>query len=155
MRAIDRTPIDGLPLDRQGEAGFTLMEVLIAMLVLVTGMVSILALFTHAVTIHRQAVDDSRAAMVAEAVFDRVRMTWDETGDPGAVQALVFDDPGFAPFQVETSAVAYGGASDSLAVSVTLTWRLGSKEQLAEFHSVVLRDPFAGLVAEARAGRSP
>lgn len=139
---------------RGAEAGFTLMEVLIAMLVLVTGMVSILALFTHAVTVHRQAVDDSRAAMVAEAVLDRVRMTWDESGDPATVQALTFEDAGFAPFAVETSIADYGDSKDALAVSITLTWRLGNKEQLAEYHSVVLRDSFATLVAEARAGRT-
>ncbi len=139
---------------RGAEAGFTLMEVVIAMLILVTGMVSVLALFTHAVGIHRAAVDDARTVMVAESVLDRLDFEWSESGSVGAVQAMTFEGPEVAPYAVSTSAQPIVDGEDALAVTVTLEWRRGSKEQEAVFHAVLLRDESAVRLAEAKAART-
>lgn len=136
------------------EAGFTLMEVVIAMLILVTGMVSILALFAHAVGIHRAAVDDARTAMVAESVLDRLDFEWSESGSVGGVQGMTFEGPEVAPYAVSTSATEVADSEDALAVTVTLTWRRGTKEQEAVFHSVLLRDESAARLAEAKAAQN-
>ena len=91
------------PNEPRRDGGFTLIEVLIAMLVLVSGMVSVLALFTHSVTIHRTAVDEARAATAIEMVLDRLQVAWDETGSEAALQATAFEDAQFAPFRIATT----------------------------------------------------
>jgi len=129
--------------------GFSLMEVLIALAVLVGGMVSVLALFTHAVAVHRYAVDDARAAMLAEEAIERVRLTWVETGDPAEAQALEFGTAEGGAYDVSVSASPYG-VERALAVTVTVAWRRGSTERSATFRTVVTRDAFASRVRELR-----
>ncbi len=147
-------PHSSVAANRTSEAGFTLMEVLISLLVLVSGMVSVLALFTHSVQIHQQAVDDARTAMVAEAVLDRLRFEWEESGDPSALQTMTFEDETFRPYQVETDVASYGRDNeDAVAVTITLRWRRGAREPEVVFRSVLLRNGFAARVQAARAGR--
>ncbi len=132
------------------EAGFTLIEVLIALLVLVSGMVSVIALFTHSVGVHRGAVDDARSALVAEEVFDRMRVEWDGSGNSGSVTTLDYSDDAFRPFEVTTSVAPIDGSEDALAATVKLTWARGAKEQEETFVSILLRDGFAAKLAELK-----
>lgn len=61
--------------------GFTLVEVSLALLVLVVGILGAFALFPHALVESKKATDESQASMFAESVFQSVRayaqMQWD------------------------------------------------------------------------------
>ncbi|MBI4585234.1 MAG: prepilin-type N-terminal cleavage/methylation domain-containing protein [Planctomycetes bacterium] len=54
-------------------AGFSLIEVLIAMVILSIGATSLIALFAAASSAHKRAVDRTHAALVAEELFSEVQ----------------------------------------------------------------------------------
>lgn len=53
--------------------GFSLMEVLIAMMILTAGATSVIALFAVASSTHKRAVDRTRSALIAEEIFSQVQ----------------------------------------------------------------------------------
>ncbi len=77
---------------RQG--GFSLIEILVALAILVIGMVGVIATFSSAVSLHQQGIDQTSAALVAETVLERMQAealagkSADElsTGSAGAYQ---------------------------------------------------------------------
>ncbi len=56
--------------------GMTLIEVLVAMLILSIGATSLIALFASASATHKRAVDRTHAALVAEEIFSELQMRW-------------------------------------------------------------------------------
>lgn len=63
-------------------AGFSLLEVLIAMLILTVGATSLIALFASASTTHKRAVDRTHAALVAEEILSEVRARYGPDTEP-------------------------------------------------------------------------
>ncbi len=58
---------------KHANRGFTLIEILIAMSVLVVGLVGILALFPVGLNATKKAIEDTNAAMIAESVYGSLR----------------------------------------------------------------------------------
>jgi type IV pilus modification protein PilV len=138
-----------------GTSGFTMIEMLIALLVLVGGMVSVLALFSTSLSVHRSAVDDTRAALLAEEALDRIRVTWNETGDAAKVAALDLDDASLRPYRVEAEVEPGDEGGATLAVQVRVSWTRGRSERTSRFESVLLRDAFGPGLQALRAGAAP
>lgn len=61
-------------------AGFTLIEVLIAVAILSLGMMGVLAVFAAATESHRRAVDGAEAAMIATSLAAEARARFREPG---------------------------------------------------------------------------
>ncbi len=63
-----------------GDAGFTLMEIALSILVISIGLMAVFALFPAGMSANKHAVDDTYAAMFAEEVFHGARgqaaMNW-------------------------------------------------------------------------------
>lgn len=57
----------------RGERGFSLLEILVALSVMVVGMTSILVLFAVGVTTHKRSIDQMNGALAAETVFSELR----------------------------------------------------------------------------------
>ncbi len=65
--------------------GFSLIEVLIAMVILGLGAGSLVALFAAGSSIHKRSVDRTRAALVAERVFSEAGLVYTQGVSPGDV----------------------------------------------------------------------
>jgi prepilin-type N-terminal cleavage/methylation domain-containing protein len=59
-------------MDRRNARGFTLIEILMALMVLAVGLASVLAVFVAGVRSSRKVVDESAAALSASAVLARI-----------------------------------------------------------------------------------
>jgi prepilin-type N-terminal cleavage/methylation domain-containing protein len=57
---------------RAGRAGFSLLEVLVALGIVTVGITAVLALFAAGVEVHKQAVDQSNAALAAQSLASEV-----------------------------------------------------------------------------------
>src|SRR5438552_5535572 len=57
-----------------GERGFTLMEILIAMTILMIGLLPMLAVFKTAIMNLNRAIEDTYASSIAQSVVDSIRM---------------------------------------------------------------------------------
>jgi uncharacterized protein (TIGR02598 family) len=64
--------VKSLDLDRKH--GFTLAEIVLAMLVVSVGVIGIFSLFPAGLQASRDAIDDSRTALLAEAILTDLRM---------------------------------------------------------------------------------
>ncbi len=59
--------------DRRRTTGFTLVEVMIASMILVGGMMSITGLFAVALKIHRDNIDTARLAMIRADILPQAQ----------------------------------------------------------------------------------
>jgi type II secretory pathway pseudopilin PulG len=59
--------------------GFTLIEILIALVILMVGLIGILAVFPNAIQSANKTVEDTYAASIAQSVFDAIQMGLRET----------------------------------------------------------------------------
>ena len=75
---------------KQSKQGFTLMEILLAMSILIVGLVGILALFPAGLNATRKAMEDTNAALIAESVYSSLRASARQT-TPGG-QLTFFHD---------------------------------------------------------------
>lgn len=75
--------------ERLRERGFSLMEVLIAMMILTAGATSVIALFAVASSTHKRAVDRTRAALIAEEIFSQVQARYRFETEPGDIVAAL------------------------------------------------------------------
>lgn len=131
----------------RGSRGFTLVEVLVAMAILTAGMLSILALFTSSVAIHREAldanhveriVDDVIAALRAEAESGR-----DPEGFPERESALY---PAYAVSAEVEPVAGVGAAPGAFLVRVTVSFARHGKKTSETLDAIVVKDDFASRV---------
>jgi type II secretion system protein I len=66
--------------------GFSLIEVLVAMVIFSIGATSIIALFAAAAASHRRSVDQTRASMVAESLIAEVQARYGPESDPVEIE---------------------------------------------------------------------
>jgi prepilin-type N-terminal cleavage/methylation domain-containing protein len=123
--------------------GFSLLEVLIAMLILSVGAASVLSLFAAAASTHRRAVDRTHAALVAERVLAEVRHLYVPGRTP---QAIVEELPKRLPEEIDGyrhETVAFHPKGDSwseaeLFAMVTVRWRESGLERAETFQTILL-----------------
>jgi len=149
---------------RRRDAGLTLLEVLIAIVVLVLAVSTILPLFAVGTTSHKRGMDQAQLAWLAprvaallqdrmidpvpEALKGYVREMEDGSllVDDGAGQGRKYADDGGAAYRFEatfTPAVS-GGARDPLGpvaylLKVELSTREGGEPRIETYETVVLR----------------
>jgi prepilin-type N-terminal cleavage/methylation domain-containing protein len=75
------------PVAVPGRGGFSLLEVLVAMVILTVGATSLIALFAAAAATHKRAVDRLHASEVAEEVLAEVRARYLPGKEPEEVEA--------------------------------------------------------------------
>lgn len=84
---------------RGGQAGFTLMEILIAMTILMFGLVPMMAVFITAMANLNRAVEDTYAAAVAQSVVDSIRLGLKDqkVEYPDGTRFFILDHDGWTP----------------------------------------------------------
>ena len=133
--------------------GFSLLEVLIAMLILSIGSASLLSLFAAAASTHRKAVDRTHAALVAERVLAEVRHLYVPGRQPQAIiEELVKRLPEeIDGYRHETRAFHPKGEAWSeaeLFAMVTVRWRESGLERAETFQMLLLPRHDLGRLGE-------
>jgi type II secretion system protein I len=126
---------------RHQSQGFTLLEVMIAMLILSVGAASILSLFAAAASTHRRAVDRTRAALVAERVLGEARVLYAPGKEPGEiVEELKKRLPAEIDGYLHETVLFHpeGWKADELVARVMVRWRQSGAERSETFHTVLL-----------------
>jgi prepilin-type N-terminal cleavage/methylation domain-containing protein len=133
---------------RGKRGGFTLVELLVAMVVLVTGMASVLALFLSGVSIHKSALDGSNSALVAELALARVQA---ELAEGGAGERARGPWEGFPGYEVEVTVTPLDGLPEGdVVVRVIVTYRTKDGLGSEEFVTLLPVNDFLIRVEEAR-----
>ena len=124
-------------------SGFSLIEVLVAMLVLSLGAGSILSLFAAAAATHRRSVDRTHAALVAERVLSEVRSLYLPESEPteilGELRKRLPAEIGGYTWEAMVFHPQGDGWSDSeLFARVTVRWPDSSNERADSFQTILL-----------------
>lgn len=124
-------------------AGFSLLEVLIAILVLTLGATGVLALFAEAASTHRRSIDRTEAALLAERVVAHARVLYSHGLALEDLRTSVLDA---AP--VEGGGYAYDLAlvrpegdawrSGETLVEVRVRWKEGGFDRAESFQTLIL-----------------
>ena len=136
-------------------SGFSLIEVLIAMLVLSVGAASLLSLFAAAASTHRRAVDRTHAALVAERVLSavRVRYTKGSTADE-VLERLKKELPeNLGGYHYDVQLIHPEGKDwkeSELFARVTVRWRQSGAERAENFQTILLPRHRLGELGEER-----
>ncbi|MEM7260703.1 MAG: prepilin-type N-terminal cleavage/methylation domain-containing protein [Planctomycetota bacterium] len=143
LAASPRTADSGRALDDR-QAGFSLLEIIIALGILAVGIASAIALFAAATAAHKRAIDRTHAAAIAEQTFADVEsalargVTPDEIAARPPLEGIQENYPGY---QVVIGFFEVSGptADDELLVEVRVQWsfRGGDREEI--FQQLVVR----------------
>jgi prepilin-type N-terminal cleavage/methylation domain-containing protein len=124
--------------------GFTLLEVLVALMVFVLGIAAILPLFAVAGASHKRGIDQSHVSWIAPRIAAKIQegltspnpkslknQTWEEYG-----QAYVYDAT-LTPLSLGSQTGATGDVAFLLSVEVR--WKEAPEMRVEKFETVVLR----------------
>lgn len=121
-------------------AGFTLLEVLIALAILVLSVATILPLFAVGTTSAKRGMDQTMVSLIAPHIFARIQERLYETEPPPIVNQEYSElgrqfryDATFAPLDPGD------GARSAFIVKVTVRWKDYGKEQNEVFETILLR----------------
>jgi type II secretory pathway pseudopilin PulG len=125
--------------------GFTLVEILVALFVMIIGISSAFALFASATAMHKRATDQTTVAMMAESILSEVenRLT---AGTP--IEAIARADATFSGYQdyrydLELQPIDEEGCE--VFVRLGIRWLKQGRERNQEFTTILLRHiPFKG-----------
>ena len=142
--------------------GFSLLEVLIAMVILTVGATSLIALFAAASRTHKRAIDRTRAALVAEGLFADVQARYHvgvdlkdllkqiETIRPEQIDGYYWEirlhQPGL---EGSRRGDDFGEAAESweeseLVVRIAIRWGQGAQAREEVYSTVLLPEPARG-----------
>lgn len=139
------------PVKKCRARGFTILEVLIAFLILTIGIVSLVALFETAAFMHRRSIDMARATLLAKMQFAYYESLLrpgvaieseivNESGAPHGYPEFVFDVQ-FEEYDPAAEAAGFGSTLEHAAVIITITVRRagGFKEDIGTYRKIVLK----------------
>ncbi len=125
-------------------AGFTLLEILIALVILVLGVAAVLPLFAVGTQSHRRALDQTHAGLIAPRIAARIQESLTDI-KPGDIRDAEFVEYGkdyrydatFARLVPSNSADPLGDAA--FLLKVTVKWKESGQDRVETFETVVLR----------------
>lgn len=141
-----------------GRRGFTLIEVLVALAIMAVGTTAAIGLFTAATAMHKRALDQTTAALIADSALSdvraAVRLQFDPrplptaraaTADVPAVYYYKRDaaHPDFPSYVYDVLLTPIGTvdamAADAFLAEVRVKWKASDKVVAPEFRTVILR----------------
>ena len=127
----------------QSRRGFSLIEVLIAMVILGLGAGSLVALFAAGSSTHKRSVDRTRAALVAERVFSAVGLVYTQGVSPGDVvgklrQRLPEEIDGYRHEVLAFHPDGDEWSDQELYVQVEIRWKRSGRARAETFATILL-----------------
>jgi prepilin-type N-terminal cleavage/methylation domain-containing protein len=125
-------------------AGFSLIEVVVALAILSLGMTSAIALFAAATAAHRTAIHRSQAADLAEWALADIESALLLGADPAELvgapptEAILRDWPGYR-VEVRIQPAAGPAGEDEALVEIGIVWANRGRDQRLEFQQLVAR----------------
>jgi len=124
---------------RRRRAGFTLMEILISLGILVVGMTGIYGVYLSATQQHAQAVDRTNAAIAARGLLENARMAIATNPRADLGKPLTGRVPGMEDYEYSMTFTRLDDSGLRVLVELTLEWRRRGNPVKHRFRTVALR----------------
>jgi len=128
------------PLSKGNAAGFTLIEIIIALTILGIGLISVMAYVPVALDASRKAADLNKAVLIAQRVIEDIKTaSYDNITDADAFHSTVYvadsQFSGFA-YRVEINPI---GAAVLKDIKITVQWQDKGKQTAEEFFTQLVK----------------
>jgi len=127
---------------RRRTSGMTLVELLIAFAILITGLVCIFGMILAGTSSHRRAIKETEATMIASSVIADMRADLSKGLIPPSDSnnfVEIPDNPGYAVNRVIFAIDQNKGEDREFFVRVKVRWSEKGENQLVEFSTLMFR----------------
>lgn len=125
---------------RQKNTGFTLVEVLVAMGVLMIGLTSALALIAAAASTHKKSIDQTNAAFIAEAVVASVEQRLHNVNKLDELMAADQQIAGYPLYRYSVFVHPLNQDQSEVLVAVSVYWDSGGRKLAKTYQTILLRE---------------
>jgi type II secretory pathway pseudopilin PulG len=119
--------------------GFTLVEILVALFVMLVGISSAFALFAAATALHKRATDQTSAAVIAESIFSQVQSELTSGVELSDIRRGKYMPRGYENYKYELELVAVDDYENEVFVKLTVVWRQKGMGRKQEFSTILIR----------------
>ena len=131
-----RAPAPG---SAQRSSGFTLVEILVALFVMVIGLSSAFALFAAATAIHKRATDQLVATIMAESIFSEVESKLTSGIEISRIARTDGTSEQYEGYRYDLELVPLDQGQDEVYVKVTIRWRKQGRARSQVFSTILIR----------------
>ncbi|RME77178.1 MAG: prepilin-type N-terminal cleavage/methylation domain-containing protein [Planctomycetota bacterium] len=118
--------------------GFTLMEVLVAMAILLIGLTSAIALLAAGAASQKKAVDATNSAFLAKIVLEDIKAKAGQIKEPKELWVQKGRIPGYPNYSYDVFARWLDKKQKELHVAISIYWELGAKKKTITYNSILL-----------------
>jgi len=123
------------------EKGFTLIEMVVAMGILLVGMTSILALLAFGLAVHRTSAKKAETALVVEGIVHRLpQLVFPKDPDKPARSLGSRPVPGHPGLVYSVEVEPNQESPGEYLAQIRLQWKEKGRFRTVEFHSVLIRE---------------
>lgn len=116
--------------------GFTLLEILMAVIIFTIGITSLLPLFMAGATSQKRGADQTTISIITERIVAEIQANLTTTNPPGIRDAKVLDYPSYS-YDAAFQSVQNG---DAFMVNITVKWREKGIVRSEQFSTLLLRN---------------
>jgi len=133
----------------RSSGGFTLVEILVALFVMLIGLSSVFALFAAATALHKRATDNSTAAILSDCIFSEVATQLTSGVQVEKIRKYNAAFPGYEGYKYDVELVAIDMEEEQNAneffIRLTIRWQKQGRERNQVFATIINRRiPFKG-----------
>ena len=121
------------------ESGFTLLEIIVALSIMLIGIASVFALFAAATALHKRSVDQTNAALIAGMVFSDLDSKITTGIDIAKLQktgASLLEFPNYT-YDLHLTPIDENG--EELYIDLTVRWKTKGKIREQTFSTIRIR----------------
>jgi type II secretory pathway pseudopilin PulG len=125
------------------ESGFTLLEIIVALALMMIGIASAFALFAAGTALHKRSVDQTNTALIAEQVFSDLDSKLTTGIDIAKLQKKGASLPEFRDYTYDLHLIPIDKNGEELYVDLTVRWKTRGKIREQTFSTIRIRSlPF-------------
>ena len=127
------------------ESGFTLVEILVALFVMLVGLSSAFALFAAATAMHKRALDQSTSAVMAESILSEVESKLTSGIQISQITRMNAEFPTYDGYRYDLELVPMDDNEDEIYVKLTIRYLKQGRDRSQHFSTIMIRHiPFKG-----------
>jgi Tfp pilus assembly protein PilV len=126
-----------------GKSGLTLLEIIVALAIMIIGIASVFALFAAATAIHKRAVDQTNAAIIAQKVLSELDRRLTTGVDVTELQKTGAALPEFPNYTYDLRLAPLDKTQDEFYVDLIVCWKTKGRARELKFSTICIRSlPF-------------
>ena len=126
-----------------GSPGLTLLEIMVALAIMIIGIASVFALFAAATALHKRAVDQTNAALIAQKILSELDCRLTAGADIKELQKTGVALPEFPNYTYDLRLTPVDKTQNEFYVDLAVRWKTRGRVREQRFNTICIRSlPF-------------